>query len=78
MRNSAQFKAVEPQATIAPEVEYVFFAPPVPGIGDAIAPLYQAVSAMTAGKGTDVKKALDDAAAKATQILQQNKQRYGG
>jgi hypothetical protein len=33
---------------------------------------------MTAGKGTDVKKALDDAAAKATQILQQNKQRYGG
>ena len=78
VRASAQFKAIEPQATIAPEVDYVFFAPPVPGIGDAIAPLDQAVSALTAGKGTDAKKALDDAAAKATQILQQNKQRYGG
>ncbi len=32
---------------------------------------------MLLGQQTDVKKALDDAAAKSNQILEQNKQRYG-
>jgi multiple sugar transport system substrate-binding protein len=77
VRSSEAFMAVEPQAGIAPSVENAFFAPSVPGIGDAFAPLGEAVSAVMAGSATDIKAALDDAATRANQILIDNKANYG-
>ncbi|MFN8496324.1 MAG: ABC transporter substrate-binding protein [Anaerolineae bacterium] len=78
VRNSAEFKALQPEATIAPSIETAFFPPAVPGIGDAYAELEKAVIDVMAGKQSDPKAALDGAANKAAQILKQNQQRYGG
>jgi multiple sugar transport system substrate-binding protein len=77
VRESEEFMALEPQASIAPSVESAFFPPSVPGIGDAFAPLGEAVSAVLAGTTTDVQAALDDAATRANQILEENRQNYG-
>lgn len=76
VRNSAEFKAIEPQASIAPSAESVFFPPAVPGITDAFAPLDEAVGSVMSGKATDIKKALDDAASRADQILAENKSKF--
>jgi multiple sugar transport system substrate-binding protein len=75
-RQTAEFKAL-PQAAFADAMTNVVFPPPVPGIGDAFAPLGDAVGQVLSGKATDVKKALDDSAAKSDQILEQNRQNYG-
>ena len=77
VRNSAEFKALDPQANIAPSVENAFFPPSVPGITDAFGKLDEAVGAVLSGKATDIKKALDDAANSADQILAENKSKYG-
>jgi multiple sugar transport system substrate-binding protein len=77
VRNSDEFKAVEPQASIAPSAEGVFFPPSVPGITDAFAPLDDAVGSVMSGKVTDIKQALDDAANRANQLLAENKSKYG-
>jgi len=77
VRESAEFQAIEPQNSIAPSVESAFFPPAVPGITDAYAPLDEAVSAVMAGTATDIKTALDDAATRANQILEENRQNYG-
>ncbi|MBK8129205.1 MAG: extracellular solute-binding protein [bacterium] len=42
VRSSAEFQAIEPQASIAAAAEHVFFPPSVPGITDAYAPLDEA------------------------------------
>ena len=75
--SSDEFKAIEPQASIAPSVESAFFPPSVPGITDALAPLGEAVGAVMNGTTTDIKAALDDAANRANEILAQNKATYG-
>lgn len=75
-RNSAEFKAL-PQASIAPSVDNPVFPPPLPGIGDAFTPLSDAISAVIAGSAADLKKALDDAAAKSDQVLAANKKNFG-
>lgn len=78
VRESEEFAAVEPQATIAERTaDYVFFPPSVPGITDAYAPLDEAISALMSGNATDVQAELDNAAERANQILQQNAETYG-
>jgi multiple sugar transport system substrate-binding protein len=77
VRNSAEFQAIEPQATIAPSVEYAFFSPAVPGITDAIGPLGEAVTRVMAGTQTDIQAALDEAVARSNQILEENRRNYG-
>lgn len=77
VRASAEFLAIEPQASIAPSVEFAFFPPSVPGITDAFGPLGEAVGAVMNGTATDIKAALDDAAGRANEILAQNKATYG-
>jgi multiple sugar transport system substrate-binding protein len=77
VRASDAFQALEPQASIAPAVEGVFFTPAVPGINDALAPLGEAVGAVLAGSATDIQATLDDAAARADQILAQNRENFG-
>jgi len=77
VRASAEFKVIEPQASIAPSVEYAFFPPSVPGITDAFGPLGEAVGAVMNGTTSDIKGALDDAAQRANEILAQNRTTYG-
>jgi multiple sugar transport system substrate-binding protein len=77
VRNSDAFKAVEPQASIAPSVENAFFPPSVPGITDAFGPLGEAVGSIMNGTATDIQQTLDDAAARANEILAQNRETYG-
>ncbi len=78
VRNSAAFKAIDPQASIAPSVENAFFPPAVPGITDTFGQaLEPAILAVMSGSQNDPKAALDDAANKANQILTQNKQKFG-
>ncbi len=77
VRASSEFKAIEPQASIAPTVEFAFFPPSVPGITDAFGPLGEAVGAVMNGTTDDIKAALDDAATRANEILAQNKSTYG-
>ncbi len=78
VRESEAFRAVEPQASYAVMADSAVFLPSVPGITDATAQLGQAVEAVIAGENTDIQGALDEAAAKANQALEQNRQRYGG
>lgn len=77
VRESAEFQALQPQANIGASVENAFFPPSVPGIGDAFAPLGEAVAAVMAGTETDIQAALDNAAARANDILEQNRQNFG-
>lgn len=76
-RNSSDLKALHPQADIAPSVENPVFPPPIPGVSDAFAPLSDAIGAVMVGSAKDIKKALDDSAHRADQILAQNRQKYG-
>ncbi|HYF65374.1 MAG TPA: ABC transporter substrate-binding protein, partial [Herpetosiphonaceae bacterium] len=76
VRNSAEFKAL-PQAPIAPSVENPVFPPSIPGIGEAFAPLNEAIASVMSGGQTDIKAALDAAAGRADQILADNRSNYG-
>lgn len=78
VRESPEFQALEAQASYAQMADAAVFPPAIPGITDALAPLDQAVQAVMAGQQTDVQAALNDAAAQGNQILEQNRQRYGG
>jgi multiple sugar transport system substrate-binding protein len=77
VRASDEFMAIDPQASIAPSVENAVFPPSVPGITDAYAPLDDAVGAIMNGTATDIQATLDDAAARAKEILDQNAATYG-
>ena len=78
VRTGGAFQANAALAPVAPEADAAFFQPNIPGIGDALAPMADAVNAITAGTQSNIKQALDNAVQKANQTLQQNKQRYGG
>lgn len=78
VRESEEFRAVEPQASYAVMADSAVFLPAVPGITDATAQLGQAVEAVMAEANPDIQAALDEAAARANQALEQNRQRYGG
>lgn len=77
VRESEEFMAIEPQASIAPSAENAFFPPSVPGITDALVPLGEAVGSVMSGQVTDIQAALDDSAARSNEILQQNRDTYG-
>jgi multiple sugar transport system substrate-binding protein len=76
VRESAEFKGLKEQAAIGSQIDNLHFPPSVPGIPDAMATIDTAVNeAILLRK--EPAKALADAAAKATQILAQNKKKYG-
>jgi multiple sugar transport system substrate-binding protein len=77
VRESADFQALQPQASIAPSVESAIFPPSLPGITDAFGPLEQAVVSVMSGTQTDLQAALDEAATAANQILAENKTNFG-
>jgi multiple sugar transport system substrate-binding protein len=76
VRESAEFKAL-PHSSLGPSVTNPVFPPSIPGIGDAFAPLAEAVGSIMSGTETDIKKALDSSAERSNAILQENKATYG-
>jgi len=75
-RDTAEFKAL-PHSVVGPSVANPVFPPAIPGIGDAFAPLGTGIGAVLSGNESDIKKALDQAANQANEILTKNKQTYG-
>ncbi len=78
VRESEEFQAIEPQASYATMADSAVFLPSIPGITDATAQLGQAVEGVMAEANPDIQAALDEAAGRANQALEQNRQRYGG
>jgi multiple sugar transport system substrate-binding protein len=76
VRESEEFKALKDQSTLAEQIDYVHFPPAVPGIGDAQLEMEQAVNRAVLGKQSP-QQALDQAANRANQLLEQNKEKYG-
>ncbi|GAA3335956.1 extracellular solute-binding protein [Amorphoplanes nipponensis] len=77
IRDSPAFAALKEQAAIGTQIDNLHFPPSVPGIPDALATVDTAVNeAILLRK--EPGKALADAAAKAGQILEQNRKKYGG
>jgi multiple sugar transport system substrate-binding protein len=77
VRESADFKALEVQSTLAAQLPNVVFPPAVPGIGDVTTPTFEnAVNLAVLGKA-DPKSALQGAAKKADQLLADNRKKYG-
>ena len=76
VRESAEFKALEVQSTLADQLPNVVFPPSVPGIGDVTTPTYEtAVNEVVLGK-KEPKAALDAAAKKADALLAANRKKY--
>jgi multiple sugar transport system substrate-binding protein len=68
-----------PVAAFAEQIEGVIIPPPVPGLGPAVwgEGFGRAVDAVLLGETTDVQAALDEAAVRSNQIMDQNRERYG-
>jgi multiple sugar transport system substrate-binding protein len=80
VRQSGELQSVSASvAAFAPEVDSVIMPRPVPGMVPAVwgEGFGKAVDAVLLGQQTDVQQALNAAAARSDQILQQNQQRYG-
>jgi multiple sugar transport system substrate-binding protein len=77
VRESADFRGLKEQATLASQIDALHFLPAVPGIGDAMAEWDRALNQAVLGI-KDPQTALSDAAGRATKILEANKKKYGG
>jgi multiple sugar transport system substrate-binding protein len=79
-RESGELANVAPPvAAFAAEIESVDLLPPVPGLEGAVwgQGFEPAVNAVLLGQTQDIQAALDEAAAKSNQIIEQNAQNYG-
>lgn len=67
-------------AAFAPSAEAARFLPQVPGLGAAVGPegIGRAVNPVLLGQQTDIQAALDQAAQRSNQLIEQNAQQYGG
>ena len=76
VRESAEFKDLKVQSTLAEQLPNVQFPPSVAGIGDVTTPTYEtAVNEVILGK-KQTKAALDAAAKKADALLEANRKKY--
>lgn len=75
VRESSDFAALEHQSVFAEQLDYVAFAPSVPGVGDAQAELETAVQEAVLGDKSP-EDALGDAASRANQLLEQARERF--
>ena len=76
VRDSKAFKSLEWQPVFAEELPYVHFTPPEPGIADVyFGSLDPAINEAVLLK-KEPEAALDEAASKADQLLEENKQKY--
>ncbi|MDQ3910540.1 MAG: extracellular solute-binding protein [Actinomycetota bacterium] len=77
VRDSQDFKDLKEQSTIAEQTSDLHFVPPVPGIEDVQTGSFDTAVNEAVLQQKDPKTALDDAAEKADQILEDNRQKYG-
>jgi multiple sugar transport system substrate-binding protein len=79
-RNSAREEPAykdSPQAQLNPKLESFHFLPAVPGVADTIAPTVEvAVNEVVLGKATP-EESLKKWQSNATELLKQNKEKYG-
>jgi len=78
VRESEEFQSTQPHASYAATADHAIFPPAVPGLLDALVLLDEAVFSVMAGANPDIQAALDEAAERANQVLEQNRGRYGG
>jgi multiple sugar transport system substrate-binding protein len=76
IRDSAEFKSLQGQATIGTQIDNLHFLPPVPGIADVMVSVETAINEAILGRKQPAQ-ALQDAAGKANQMLEQNRKKYG-
>lgn len=80
-RESSELATVAPPvAAFAMEAESMQFPPSVPGLAGATGAegIGRAVNPILLGQQSDIKAALDQAAQRSNQLIQQNAQQYGG
>lgn len=75
VRESAEFQALKEQSTLAQQIDYLRFLPPVAGIGDAMTEWEKALNQAVLGE-KDPQTALSDAAGRATKVLEANAKKY--
>ena len=76
VRDSQEFQNLQPQATLAEQIPNLNFVPPVPGIGDVQPTTFeQAVNEAILGERSP-GEALNAAAERADQLLEENRQKY--
>jgi multiple sugar transport system substrate-binding protein len=76
VRESAEFKALPEQSTLATQIDVLHFVPPVAGIGDAMLEWEKALNQSVLGI-KDPTTALSEAADRANKILAANQKKYG-
>ena len=79
VRDSQAFKKALPQEyELTKELPYIHFPPTVPGIFDVETASYDLAVQDAVLLETDPKPALDEAASKANDLLQENREKYQG
>jgi multiple sugar transport system substrate-binding protein len=77
-RESQEFAALKEQATIAQVVDQMRFLPQVPGLGDVQAQTLEIAVNEAVLLKKEPKAALDQWAAAASKVMEQNKKKFGG
>jgi len=76
VRESQEFQSLEEQAQLAKQVSYVHFVPPEPGIADVQVGSFDKAVNQAILLEEEPKAALDEAASRADQLLEENRQKY--
>jgi multiple sugar transport system substrate-binding protein len=76
VRESDEFQSLNEQVAFAEQIDYLHFPPPVPGISD-ISPIIETGLNEAVLLKKEPQQALDDAAGQATQLLEENAEKYG-
>ncbi|HSK99702.1 MAG TPA: ABC transporter substrate-binding protein [Rubrobacteraceae bacterium] len=76
VRESEGFQELQPQATIAEQIPNFHFVPPEPGIGDVQPTTFEQAVNEAVLLRREPKEALDAAAERANQLLEENRQKY--
>ena len=76
VRDSQEFQNLQPQATLAEQIPNLNFVPPVPGIGDVQPTTFEQAVNEAVLLRRSPKEALDAAAERADQLLEENRQKY--
>lgn len=76
VRDSEAFQNLQPQATLAEQIPNLNFVPPVPGIGDVQPTTFEQAVNEAVLMRRSPKEALDAAAERADQLLEENRQKY--
>jgi multiple sugar transport system substrate-binding protein len=77
-RESQEFAQLKEQATVAQSIDDMHFLPQIPGIGDVQAQTLEIAVNEAVLQKKDPKQALDQWAAAASKVMEQNKKKFGG